>query len=68
MKLRSIPLILAVWMSSLLVGCGVTMTPAQPPPAPPGVVVTFRVADAEQYRIRLVDPDDIAFAQKLMAG
>jgi hypothetical protein len=68
MKHHSIALILAVWMSSLLVGCGVTVTPAQPTPAPAGVVVTFRVADAEEYRIRLVDPDDIAIARKLLAG
>jgi hypothetical protein len=32
------------------------------------VVVTLRVADTEEYRIRLVDPDDIAIAQKLLAG
>jgi hypothetical protein len=65
---RSIALILAVWMSSLLVACSVTVTPAQPTPVPAGVVVTLRVADAEEYRIRLVDPNDIAIAQKLLAG
>jgi hypothetical protein len=32
------------------------------------VVVTLRVADAEEYRIRLTNPDDIAIAQKLLAG
>ncbi len=68
MKHRSITLILAVWMSSLLVGCGLTITPVQPTPVPAGVVLTFRVADAEEYRIRLVDPHDIAIAQKLLAG
>jgi hypothetical protein len=65
---RSIALILAVWMSGLLVACGVTVTPAQPTPVPAGVVVTLRVADTEEYRIRLVDLDDIAIAQKLLAG
>ena len=32
------------------------------------MVVTVRVADAEEYRIRLTDPADIAIAQKLLAG
>ncbi len=32
------------------------------------VVVTVRVADAEEYHNRLTDPDDIATAQKLLAG
>jgi hypothetical protein len=31
-------------------------------------VVTLRVAGVEEYRIRLVDPDDIAIAQRLLAG
>jgi hypothetical protein len=35
---------------------------------PNDVVVTVRVADAEEYRIRLTDPDDIGIAQKLLAG
>jgi hypothetical protein len=68
MKHRSITLIVAVWMSSLLLGCGLTITPVQPTPVPAGVVVTFRVADAEEYRIRLVDQHDIAIAQRLLAG
>jgi ABC-type enterochelin transport system substrate-binding protein len=33
-----------------------------------GVIVTFRVADQEQYKIQLTDPADIATAQKLLAG
>jgi hypothetical protein len=33
-----------------------------------GVVVTFRVADAEEYRILLTDPEDIAVAERLLAG
>jgi hypothetical protein len=31
-------------------------------------VVTLRVADAEEYRIRLTDPVDIAVANRLLAG
>jgi len=54
---RYIGFILPVWMSSLLVACGVTVTPAQPTPAPATAVVTLRVAGVEEYRIRLVDPD-----------
>src|SRR5215212_1889763 len=68
MKHRSIALILAVWISSFLVACGVRVTPAQPTPAPATVMVTLRVADAEEYRIRLIDPYDIAIARKLLAG
>ncbi|HEX2194164.1 MAG TPA: hypothetical protein VHK63_04280 [Candidatus Limnocylindria bacterium] len=33
-----------------------------------GVVVTLRVADAEEYRVLLTDPDDIATAEQLLAG
>lgn len=33
-----------------------------------GVIVTFRVADAEEYRILLTDPEDIATAERLLAG
>lgn len=33
-----------------------------------GVVVTIRVADKEQYKIRLTDPADIEIARKLLAG
>lgn len=32
------------------------------------MVVTVRVADAEEYRILLTDPDDIANAERLLAG
>jgi hypothetical protein len=31
-------------------------------------VVTFTVADVEQYKIRLTDPTDIEIARKLLAG
>lgn len=33
-----------------------------------GVVVTFRVAGAEEYRILLTDPADITIAEQLRAG
>jgi hypothetical protein len=32
------------------------------------VVVTFRVADAEEYRVLLTEPEDIAVAERLLAG
>ena len=32
------------------------------------VIVTFRVADSEQYKIRLTDPIDIEIARKLLDG
>lgn len=37
-------------------------------PQKEGVVVTLRVAGAEQYRIRLTDPADIEIARRLLAG
>jgi hypothetical protein len=38
-------------------------------PGPPAAVIaTFRVADAETYRVRLTDPADIETAEKLLAG
>jgi hypothetical protein len=60
--------ILALWLSAMLVGCGGIAPSGQPAPQPGGIVVTVRVADAEEYRIRLTDPDDIGIAQKLLAG
>jgi len=59
--------ILALWLSAMLVGCGSIAPSGQPAPMP-GVVVTVRVADAEEYRIHLTDPVDIAVARKLVAG
>ena len=35
---------------------------------PEGVIVTFRVADREAYKIQLTDPADIDMARKLLAG
>ena len=60
--------ILAVWLSAILVGCGGIAPSGQPAPTPGGIVVTVRVADAEEYRIRLTDPDDSGIAQQLLAG
>ena len=37
-------------------------------PEEQGVIVTFRVADSEQYKIRLTDPTDIEAARKLLDG
>ncbi len=60
--------ILAVWLAAMLVGCGRALPSGQPAPTPGGVVVTVRVADAEEYRLRLTDAYDIAIAQRLLAG
>src|SRR5262245_57032888 len=60
--------ILALWLPAVLVGCGGVAPSGQPASTPGGVVVTVRVADAEEYRIRLTDSDDIGIAQKLLAG
>ena len=48
-----------------LTACG---NSAMQAPQKEGVVVTFRVADVEEYRIRLTDPADIEIARKLLAG
>jgi hypothetical protein len=37
-------------------------------PEKEGVVVTFRVADVEEYRIRLTNPADIEIARQLLTG
>ena len=63
-----ITFVLALWLSAILVGCGGRAPSGQPAATPVGVVVTVRVADAEEYRISLTDPDDIGIAQKLLAG
>lgn len=38
------------------------------PPKADGVTVTFRVAQQEEYKIRLIDPADIAIARQLLNG
>jgi hypothetical protein len=68
MAQRFVTLVLALWLSGLLAGCGSAVPSGQPAPTLSGVVVTLRVAEAEEYRIRLTNPDDIAIAQKLLAG
>src|SRR5262245_65648724 len=60
--------ILALCLSAMLVGRVVIAPSGQPALTPAGVVVTVRVADAEEYRLRLTDPQDIVIAQKLLAG
>jgi hypothetical protein len=50
----------------LLVVLTACATPSTPKPE--GIVVTFRVADNEEYKIRLTDPADIEIARKLLAG
>jgi hypothetical protein len=62
-----ITFVLALWLSAMLVGCG-GIAPWEQPAPTPGVVVTVRVADAEEYHLRLTDPQDIGIAQKLLAG
>jgi hypothetical protein len=54
-------------LSVLLAACGGASS-APPLTVPNDVVVTVRVADAEEYRIRLTDPEDIVIARKLLAG
>jgi len=68
MAQRFVTFVLAVWLSAILAACGSAVPSGQPAPTPSGVVVTLRVADAEEYRIRLTNLDDIAIAQKLLAG
>lgn len=51
-----------------LAACGDDDDGEPTPPAGGGVVVTFRVADSEEYRIRLTEQDDIDIARKLLAG
>jgi hypothetical protein len=65
MKTRSFAtaLVLAFCLVVMLGGCATTSTPA-----PVGVVVTFRVADVENYKIRLTRPVDIEIARKLLTG
>lgn len=80
MSFQSLPLSIALLAATaLFAACGTapaapTAAPASPTapaavsPSPSGaVVVTFQVED-EQYRILLTDADDIAVAQRLLAG
>jgi hypothetical protein len=67
------PLCLSLTLCLLAAACAPAATPGpqDTPTAAPeqkGVVVTFRVADAEEYKIRLTDPADIDIARQLLAG
>jgi predicted small secreted protein len=65
---KFVTFVLAVWLSVMLAACDTAAPFGQPAASLGDVVVTLRVADAEEYRIRLTDPDDIGIAQKLLAG
>ena len=60
-------LVLAVVLAACA-GAGAGASPSPSSPSPAGVVVTFRVADREEYKVRLSDPADIAVARRLLAG
>ena len=76
------PMLLAAACTGSPASPSATASPTPPPseaatptPAAPsqdanggGVVVTFRVADAEEYRVLLTEPEDIAVAERLLAG
>ena len=61
---RVMTFLLTLMLGLAAVGC---FSPASSP-SPNGVVVTFRVADREEYKVRLTDPADIEIARKLLAG
>ena len=52
-------------LSALLAACGGAPS-EQPVAVPKDIVVTVRVADAEEYRIRLTDADDIEHSVRLL--
>ena len=62
------PLFRLTLILSVLVGPTACGSSAIATPQKVGVIVTFRVADVEEYRIRLTDPADIEIARKLLAG
>jgi hypothetical protein len=59
---------LVAWLAAMLVGCDGLAPSGQSDPTSGAIIVTVRVADAEEYRIRLTDPHDIEVARKLLAG
>lgn len=73
-RIRAVSAALLTLFVVVLAGCGGDSAPTAtplPPTAtsqPTSVVVTFRVAGVEEYRIELIDPQLIAVAQKLLAG
>lgn len=58
-------LILILFSLAWLTACAGSATEV---PQKEGVVVTFRVADGEEYKIRLTDPADSEIARKFLAG
>lgn len=54
-----------LYILTVLAACA---SPVTSPPAEEGVVVTFRVADVEEYKIRLTNPTVIEIARRLLAG
>ena len=58
--------VLITSLAVAMAACTETQSPM--PPDPEGAVVTFRVADAEEFKVRLTDPADIEIARKLLAG
>lgn len=62
----ALPALLALPL--VLAACGDDDDGNGTPPAGEGVIVTFRVAESEEYRIRLTEQEDIDIARKLLAG
>jgi hypothetical protein len=58
-----IRLLFTLYLLGWLAGCADSDTSQ-----PDGVVVTLRVVAVEEYKIRLIDPADIAIARQLLAG
>lgn len=62
----ALPALLALPL--VLAACGNDDDGNGTPPGGEGVIVTFRVAESEEYRIRLTEQEDIDIARKLLAG
>jgi hypothetical protein len=56
-----------LWLIIIVI-CTACVNSASPTAGEEGVIVTFLVAQKEQYRIRLTDPIDIEIARKLLNG
>lgn len=50
----------------LMLGSTACVSPTPPPSEEAGAIVTFLVAEREEYKIRLTDPVDIEFARQLL--
>jgi hypothetical protein len=64
----ALPALLALPLVLAACGDGDSDDHGGTPPGGEGVIVTFRVADSEEYRIRLVEQEDVDIARKLLAG